>query len=127
MRAGLASLRKFERLSGWDDPRRARRRSSARSSPRDSDRSRRPLDVVRDGSIFWIHPHTDGAGPPSGSDSAAATRSGLRRFFHAAIARGVYLPPSPYEVGFLSLAHDADTLATAAWALIAAAREADPA
>jgi glutamate-1-semialdehyde 2,1-aminomutase len=47
------------------------------------------------------------------------------RFFHAAIARGVYLPPSSYEVGFISLAHDEATLASAADALIAAAREVD--
>ena len=41
----------------------------------------------------------------------AARRNGSRRFFHAALARGVYLPPSPYEVCFLSLAHDDATLA----------------
>jgi glutamate-1-semialdehyde aminotransferase len=37
----------------------------------------------------------------------------------------VYLPPSPYEVCFLSAAHDPDTLAIAARALAEAAREAD--
>ena len=62
--------------------------------------------------------HTDGADPAAGSDSGGNRRNGLRRSSIAAIARGVYLPPSPYEVGFLSLAHDADTLATAAWALV---------
>jgi glutamate-1-semialdehyde aminotransferase len=36
----------------------------------------------------------------------------------------VYLPPSPYEVCFLSAAHDDETLAEAATALVAAAREA---
>ena len=29
----------------------------------------------------------------------------FRRFFHAALARGVYLAPSPYEAGFTSAAH----------------------
>jgi glutamate-1-semialdehyde 2,1-aminomutase len=28
------------------------------------------------------------------------------RFFHACLARGVYLAPSAYEAGFLSTAHD---------------------
>jgi glutamate-1-semialdehyde 2,1-aminomutase len=42
------------------------------------------------------------------------------RFFHAMLARGVYLPPSQFEVWFVSLAHsDADVAAT-----IAAARAA---
>jgi glutamate-1-semialdehyde 2,1-aminomutase len=35
-----------------------------------------------------------------GSDVAA-----FRRFFHAALARGVYLAPSPFEAAFLSAAH----------------------
>jgi glutamate-1-semialdehyde 2,1-aminomutase len=125
MRAGLASLRKFERAGGWTDL--DARGAAFCAQLADGFRSlRHPLDVVRDGSIFWIHPHT--AAPirrpdriPQGHAEWFAT------FFHAAIARGVYLPPSPYEVGFLSLAHDADTLATAAWALVAAANEADPA
>ena len=46
-------------------------------------------------------------------------------FFHAALERGVYLPPSPYEVLFLSLAHDEATLSEAADVLVAAAEEAE--
>ena len=51
------------------------------------------------------------------SDQAAWYRG----FFHAALDDGVYLPPSPYEVCFLSLAHDDLTLALAADALVEAA------
>jgi glutamate-1-semialdehyde 2,1-aminomutase len=125
MRAGLASLTKFERLGGWADLD-ARGAAFCAQLAEGFQSLRHPLDVVRDGSIFWIHPHTEAPirrpdRIPNGHAAWFAT------FFHAAIARGVYLPPSPYEVGFLSLAHDADTLATAAWALVAAAREADPA
>jgi glutamate-1-semialdehyde 2,1-aminomutase len=29
----------------------------------------------------------------------------FKRFFHAALARGVYLAPSPFEAGFTSSAH----------------------
>jgi glutamate-1-semialdehyde 2,1-aminomutase len=37
----------------------------------------------------------------------------FRKFFHAALARGVYLAPSPYEAGFTSAAHgDAEIAAT---------------
>ena len=42
----------------------------------------------------------------------------------AALARGVYLPPSAYEVCFLSMAHDTAVLAEAADALVAAAKDA---
>jgi glutamate-1-semialdehyde 2,1-aminomutase len=46
------------------------------------------------------------------------------RFFHAALRRGVYLPPAAFEVCFLSLAHDDDVLTHALSALTAAAEEA---
>ncbi|MBX3668705.1 MAG: glutamate-1-semialdehyde 2,1-aminomutase [Rhodocyclaceae bacterium] len=35
----------------------------------------------------------------------------FNRFFHAMLARGIYLAPSAYEAGFVSAAHDAETLA----------------
>ncbi len=46
-------------------------------------------------------------------DYAAARRQQVHRysaFFHAMLARGVYLPPSAFEVWFLSAAHDDDVL-----------------
>jgi glutamate-1-semialdehyde 2,1-aminomutase len=45
-------------------------------------------------------------------------------FFHAMLAGGVYLPPSPYEAWFVSAAHDDEALARVADALPAGAREA---
>ena len=44
----------------------------------------------------------------------------FKRFFHAMLARGVYLAPSAYEAGFVSMAHDNSVIE----ATIAAAREA---
>jgi glutamate-1-semialdehyde 2,1-aminomutase len=72
--------------------------------------------------MFWIR---------RGSEPAIRRRDQIpldqadwyKRFFHAAVARGVYLPPSAYEVGFLSLAHDDATLKMAVDALVAAAAE----
>ena len=41
-------------------------------------------------------------------------RARFNHFFHAMLERGVYLAPSGYEVGFLSIAHrDEDLLQTA--------------
>lgn len=60
-----------------------------------------PVSLVRAGSLFWLSLH-EGTAP-----RRAATLDGkaLQRFaalFHAMLARGVYLPPSAYEVCFLS-------------------------
>ena len=41
-------------------------------------------------------------------DPRAAER--YRRYFHAMLEQGVYLAPSSYEVGFLSLAHEEEHL-----------------
>lgn len=56
--------------------------------------------------------------PDTFEDIAQARADRFRRLFHALLARGVYLPPSPYEVGFLSTAHDEAVLegTLAAWA-----------
>ncbi|HUF63391.1 MAG TPA: glutamate-1-semialdehyde 2,1-aminomutase [Verrucomicrobiales bacterium] len=57
----------------------------------------------RAGSMFCLF-FTDG--PVTNLAHAKAIDSGMfRRFFHACLARGVYFAPSPYETGFLSLAH----------------------
>ena len=39
------------------------------------------------------------------ADARTADVARFKRFFHAALARGVYLAPSPYEAGFTSAAH----------------------
>jgi glutamate-1-semialdehyde 2,1-aminomutase len=47
------------------------------------------------------------------SDALTADVELFRRFFHAALARGVYLAPSAFEAGFLSAAHgDAEIAST---------------
>jgi glutamate-1-semialdehyde 2,1-aminomutase len=39
------------------------------------------------------------------SDARTSDVELFKRFFHAALARGVYLAPSPFEAGFTSTAH----------------------
>jgi glutamate-1-semialdehyde 2,1-aminomutase len=81
------------------------------------------LTVARHASIFWIHQRT--SDPLRRPDAIpAAHHEWYARFFHRALERGVYLPPSPYEVCFLSLAHDEPVLGDAADALVAAAEAA---
>lgn len=121
MRAGLAALSKMARLDGWSilDA----RATQFCAALRDGFASLAlPLEVVQQGSIFWIR--RQAADPIRRPDLIPANNSQwFSRFFHAAIDRGIYLPPSSYEVGFVSMAHDDNTLAAAAAALVAAAHE----
>jgi glutamate-1-semialdehyde 2,1-aminomutase len=123
MRAGLASLAKAEGADAWSTID-ARTEQFCNQLIAGFAGLIHPLDVVRAGSIFWICKRT-GESIRRPDRIAPGTADWFSRFFHAATARGVYLPPSAYEVGFVSLAHDTDTLNAAATALIAAAWEVD--
>mgnify|MGYP000903403871 CR=1 FL=1 len=79
------------------------------------------LRLQRRGSLFWLVLDEPGAGPGAGSVIRTpgmvpgATVERYPALFHALLAAGIYLPPSPYEVGFLSTAHtDHDLHALAA-------------
>jgi glutamate-1-semialdehyde 2,1-aminomutase len=75
-----------------------------------------PLQLVRQGSLFWLALH-EGPAPRA---AITLTETASKRFaalFHAMLARGVYLPPSAYEVCFLSLAHTTADLDVFAGAL----------
>jgi glutamate-1-semialdehyde 2,1-aminomutase len=58
--------------------------------------------------------------PRSFAEVMECDREAFNRFFHAMLARGIYLAPSAYEAGFVSAAHAPEALE----ATIAAAREA---
>ena len=58
--------------------------------------------------------------PRSFAEVMQADRERFNRFFHAMLARGVYLAPSAYEAGFVSAAHGDEEIE----ATLAAAREA---
>lgn len=122
MRAGLATLSRMEAIDGW-------RTLDARTTQFCADlcadfaRAGLPIDVVSRASIFWLRPKTTGM--VRRVDEIPATQGPwFRKLFHAALARNVYLPPSGFEVCFLSMAHDAATLAGARTAIVAAATEA---
>ncbi len=72
-----------------------------------------PLRINRVGSMMTLF---FSEGEVNGWDSVSASdRDGFARFFHRMLEEGVYLPPSPFEAMFVSLAHtDADIQATIA-------------
>lgn len=119
MRAGLATLAEIERRDGWSTLRDA----CAGFAARLRDALPPGLDLVYDESIFWVR--SAATEPVRRPDRIPARHaSWYAAFFHAALVRGIYLPPSPFEVAFLSLAHDHALLADAANRLGDAAREA---
>jgi glutamate-1-semialdehyde 2,1-aminomutase len=70
-----------------------------------------PIHFVRLGSMFWLSLHQAGA-PRTGTTLTDKAAAYFGQFFHLMMEQGVYLPPSAYEVYFLSLAHTEDDLQT---------------
>lgn len=64
----------------------------------------KPLRLARVGSILW--PYLDAKTPPTRAEEIApVTVQRFKRHFGEWLSRGVYMPPSAYEVAFLSTAH----------------------
>jgi glutamate-1-semialdehyde 2,1-aminomutase len=103
MRAGLATLQKVERDGVYASlEKKASRFVKALSS--EFDRGGVPLQIARQGSVFWIHAKTDG---PIRRLTQIPKDHALKfkGMFHACAQKGVYLAPSGYEVGFIGHAH----------------------
>ncbi len=100
--AGLAQLKEMERLDGWN------RLEQIGQGFEDAVRSTlqergRDLAFHRVGSMFCLFFRE---GPIDNVDDVKACDfEAFRKFFWAALDRGVYFAPSQYEAGFLSLAH----------------------
>jgi len=121
MRAGLVTLEQMAYREGWRVLEHRTETFVTGLAERLAE-SGSDLGVARHASIFWVHRQSKDGDPIRRPDRIPADQADwYRRFFHAALTNGVYLPPSPYEVCFLSMAHDDLTLALAADALVEAA------
>jgi glutamate-1-semialdehyde 2,1-aminomutase len=88
--------------------------------------ARLPLAANRVCGMFGLFFST---GPVTGfREVMASDAARFRKFFHAMLAEGIYLAPSPYEAGFVSAAHGeteiAATIEAAGRAFAAVARDA---
>ena len=121
MRAGLTTLRRAEQLLTWETLE-SRAREFCQSLQSEFDAHELPWQVDRVASIFWIRART-GSPIRSISEIPAGHKERYAKLFHALIQRGIYLPPSGYEVGFISMAHTPEILLDAKNQIIDAARE----
>jgi len=62
-----------------------------------------PAQVDGEGSMFGVYFSLDPVRDLAGAKASDAAL--FRRWFHALLAEGVYVAPSPYEAGFISAAH----------------------
>ena len=109
--AGLAQLREMERLDGWNRLEQIGRvfEEAVRGTLRELGRD---LVFNRVGSMFCLF-FREGS-IDNVEEVKACDFGAFRKFFWAALDRGVYFAPSQYEAGFLSLAHgDGDIAKTA--------------
>jgi glutamate-1-semialdehyde 2,1-aminomutase len=121
MAAGLETLRVLAAEDGWSRLEEAGRRLE--TGVRDVlHRTAAPVSFVRHGSVFWLAMQP---GDPPRRYDAIRPESAERyaRFHGAMLERGVYLAPSAYEVGFLSLAHREADIGATVEALTAALAE----
>jgi glutamate-1-semialdehyde 2,1-aminomutase len=102
MAVGLAQLKELEKLSGWSrlEELGALFENGIREICQELGR---PLTFNRIGSMFCLYFTEE---PVWNLDDAKrGDAEAFKRFFHKALELGVYFAPSPYEAGFLSLAH----------------------
>jgi glutamate-1-semialdehyde 2,1-aminomutase len=115
MAAGVTTLDILERESAWQKLELQGAALESMLAPVLAN-ARFPMQLVRAGSLVWLSLHEGGA-PRTASTLSERAMGRFARLFHAMLERGVYLPPSPYEVCFLSLAHRAEDIEQFAGAL----------
>jgi glutamate-1-semialdehyde 2,1-aminomutase len=118
MRAGLATLQKIERVNAYAVL--EERTGSFCDQLNDEMETRGlPFQLTRTASIFWLHARTND--PIRRIDQIPPEHSAaFAKVFHRAVAHGVYLAPSGFEVSFMSLAHTDELLEKANEAILAA-------
>lgn len=107
MAAGITQLKEMERQNGWE--RLEEIGQSFEDAVRETLRELgRDLSFNRVGSMFCLF-FTEGR-IENVDDVKKSDFDAFRKFFWAALDRGVYFAPSQYEAGFISLAHGVDDI-----------------
>lgn len=81
-----------------------------------------PLQATNFSSIFWIHPKTTFS-IRNIDQIPSHTKSIFNQLFHNLLNKRIYFPPSPFEVCFISSAHDESLLEKSYTDILKAAKE----
>lgn len=116
MRAGLTTLKKMQRVDGWNVLEQ-RTKKFTNLLQTGFDKKGLNLQVSQNASLFWIHGKVSS---PIRSIEGIPSNQGadFKKLFLTALDKGVYLAPNAYEVGFVSLAHSDELLAEAAQIIV---------
>lgn len=119
MRAGLATLQKIEQARAYSLLQQRTADFCDRLNNQLVEQCL-PFEVTHTASIFWLH--TSAHAPIRRIEQIPANNAqAFALLFHGALDNGVYLAPSGYEVNFMSLAHDDESLEEAAKVIVKAA------
>jgi len=105
MAAGLATLDVLERGNAWQQLETSGRLLASMLEPVLA-AAPFPVTLVRIGSLFWMSLQA-GEAPRSAETIDPDSARRYRPVFHSLLDQGVLLAPSAYEVGFVSMAHQA--------------------
>lgn len=108
MAAGVATLKVLEREQGWTRLEKLGGRLEELLTLV-LERAPVPARLVRQGSLFWMSLQ-DGEAPRSAEAIEGGAANIYAELFNNLLDSGVYLAPSAYEVGFVSLAHSEEDL-----------------
>ncbi len=122
MRAGLATLKKVERENVYDSLERKTARFQ-KMLEGEFTRMGAPLQVSRQGSVFWIHASVEDRTIRRLTQIPKDHATNFKKLFHACLEKGIYLAPSGYEVGFIGHAHSDQILDEAVQKISESARE----
>jgi glutamate-1-semialdehyde 2,1-aminomutase len=102
MAAGIATLDELAKPGTWDAAERAAGAAAA-ALEEAARRAQAPLTVQRSGTMFT--PFFTNRRVTDFTSAQSSSRERYAVFFHHMLERGVYLPPSGYEMWTLSTAH----------------------
>jgi len=104
MRAGLATLKKLKTHNVHSILETRTEEFALQAVEILNQKSEIEWTVSLQGSVFWFHQKTE---KPirTIAEIPSTHKENFSKLFHALLQKGVYLAPSGYEVGFLSLAH----------------------
>lgn len=120
MTAGLATLEKAQKLS-VHNVLKLRTETFVKDLQAGFAKFEIPMQVTFKESIFWMHLNS-AKSIRRIEDIPTGHKESYALFFHESLKRGLYLAPSGYEVGFISLAHTPELLSEASHLIIESAK-----